>query len=273
MNSIWNAENLIDTHCHVLKGQGFEDINAEFEKIKASKVKKVILIGCSIEEAKETVKIARKYPGFVYPSIGLHPEEVFDKDFSLEKQMTELEGIIKDNLDILVAFGEFGFEYFYLDKVLEQNADKTREYYIEMQKELFEKQVQLSFKYNLPLIIHCRNGFESLFEILDKYDLPVKQWKDLPIESAGIMHSFTDNYENAKKSVKRNFKIGVNGIATFKKSFELRDVLKKIVKEFGKEMLVLETDSPYLSPEPLRGKTNSPVNIEIIDEFVRKEIL
>lgn len=264
MNSIWGLNYLIDTHCHVLPSLGY-DVDAEMTKIQNSKVKQIVLIGCSISEASETVELAKTYD-WIFPSIGIHPEETFKKTFNLIDQLDALENLIKLNRSSLTAIGECGLEYFYLDKHIKE---EDREENKNLQKALLKAQVALAIKYKLPLIIHCRNGFDDLFEIIDSFELESHEFK-VPIKAKGIIHSFTDNYKNAIKSIDKGFKIGVNGIITFKSSKDLRDTIEKVIVNKGIENIVLETDSPFLTPEPYRGKINSPVNIEIIDEFMRK---
>ena len=209
---------MIDTHAHILK-EYYDDIDALVIELKKKKVRAIINNSTNIKEAKEVLEYSKKYRNFLYPAIGIHPENI-----------DELETLINNNK--IVAIGEIGLDYHWT----KDNKEK--------QKELFIKQLELSLKYNLPVIVHTRDSIQDCLDIIKKYNLK------------GIMHCFSGSYEMAKEFIKYGFKLGIGGVLTFKNS-KLYEVINKI----NLDDIVLETDSPYLSPEPFRGQKNNPSNM------------
>lgn len=158
------------------------------------------------------------------PVVGIHPENIDDTN------LDEIEKIIINNK--VYAVGEIGLDYYWV----QDNKEK--------QQELFKKQIELAIKYNLPVVVHSRKAMQDTFDILTSYDVK------------GVLHCYSGSYEMAKEFVKRGFKLGIGGVSTFKNS-KLNEVIEKIdLKD-----LLLETDSPYLTPEPYRGEQNIPSNI------------
>ena len=170
----------------------------------------------------------------IYITLGYHPEyanDINDEDLILlEKQISE-------NKDKIVGIGEIGLDYYY------QKDNKDQ------QKKLFESQINLAKKYNLPIIVHSRNATEETYDILKKSNV------------TGIIHCFSGSLEMANKYIQLGYKLGIGGVITFKNSN-----LKNVIKEIDLKNIVLETDSPYLSPE--RGNKNEPSNIKKIAEFI-----
>ena len=218
--------NLIDTHTHLFVKEFDEDREEVIQKAIESGVKKMILPGINSSYIQLQKNMAEKNKGTCFAAFGLHPSDVKD---DYEKELIIVEENIKSFNSI--AVGEIGIDLYW---------DKT---YKEEQKLAFEEQVILAKKHQLPIIIHVRDSFPDVFEITDKHN-------DENLK--GIFHSFTGTNEDAKRIINYGgFKIGINGIVTFKNSG-----LDKIVKEIDINHLVLETDSPYLSPVPKRGKRN-----------------
>ena len=175
---------------------------------------------------------------WMYGAIGIHPEVVEEYD---EEDLTFIEKNIKYKK--IVAIGEIGLDYHYS----KENKDK--------QKKLFEKQLQLAEKYNMPVIVHSRDATLDTIECIKKYKVK------------GVIHCFTGSYETANIYIKMGFLLGVNGVVTFK-NCSFIDVLKKI----GIDNIILETDSPYLTPVPFRGMKNDPSHIIDIAIFLEKEL-
>ncbi len=222
----------IDTHCHLFK-EYYEDLDEIVTKIKNSGINKVIINGTNGIDNKEVLESIKKYD-LMYGAIGLHPEfasEVTEEDLEF------VEEHIKDNK--VVAIGEIGLDYHYG----KENKDK--------QIELFEKQLALAEKYNMPVIIHSRDATEDTINILKKYHVK------------GSMHSFSGSYETAMIYIKMGLLLGVNGVVTFK-NCNLIEVIKRV----GLEHFILETDSPYLTPVPNRGKRNDSSYINDIVDFI-----
>ena len=183
-------------------------------------------------------QLAKDYPENCFPATGLHPSDVKD-DFLNEIQIVEEE--LKTRK--YIAVGEIGIDLYW---------DKT---FKEQQKDAFGQQINLAKKHKLPIIIHVREAFNEVFEIVDKLN---------DSNLSGIFHSFTGNSDQANKIIEYGgFKIGINGIVTFKNSG-----LDKVVQNIDMKHLVLETDSPYLSPVPVRGKRNESSHLIYIAEKI-----
>jgi TatD DNase family protein len=159
------------------------------------------------------------------PAVGIHPENVYEID-----KVNEIEEILKH--EKIYAIGEIGLDYYWN----KENKDK--------QKELLNLQLDLAEKYNLPVIIHNRDAIQDCFDELKKRKLK------------GVIHCYTGSYEMAKEFIKLGYKLGIGGVLTFKNS-----KLYELIEKISLDDILLETDSPYLSPEPFRGKTNVPSNV------------
>ena len=192
----------------------------------------IITSGYDDKSNLKVIDLVNKYPN-VYGTLGIHPEEV-DNDYNLD--------IVINNLDNpkIVGIGEIGLDYHYS----KQNIDK--------QKELFIKQLDLAQEYNLPIVVHSRDAIEDTYNILKNYNLK------------GSIHCFSSSLEMARKFIDLGYKIGVGGVITFKNGKKLREVVDGI----SISDILTETDSPYLSPEPFRGRENKPSNVY----YVIKEI-
>lgn len=228
-----------DTHCHLSKDD-YENIDDIIKRAENNKVNRLIISGCDKKGIEESLKYAEKYEN-IYLELGFHPSEVDNVD---ESDIKWLKNIVKNNKKVL-AIGEIGLDYHWY----KDNKEK--------QKELFKKMLNLAKETNLPVVIHSRDAFQDTYDIL----------KEAKVK--GIIHCFSGNIENAKMYLSLGFKLGIGGVLTFKNS-KLREVIKKIdIKD-----IVLETDSPYLTPEPYRGLKNEPANISIIADAVEviKEI-
>lgn len=225
-----------DTHCHLFE-EYYEDIEKIYDEMKKNKIYRIINNGTDDKSNKEVLKKINEYE-WMYGAIGIHPEVVEEYD---EEDLTFIEKNIKNKK--IVAIGEIGLDYHYS----KENKDK--------QKKLFEKQLQLAEKYNMPVIVHSRDATLDTIECIKKYKV------------RGVIHSFTGSYETANIYIKMGFLLGVNGVVTFK-NCSFIDVLKKI----GIDNIILETDSPYLTPVPFRGMKNDPSHIIDIAIFLEKEL-
>lgn len=223
---------LIDTHCHLFQ-EYYNDIEVVLKSACNYQISKLISSGVDNLSNKEMLELASKYPN-VYITLGLHPEvaNIYN--------VTDLE-LIKKNMNNskVVAIGEIGLDYHY------------EGYTKEKQIELFKKQLDIAQKANLPVVIHSREATEDTINILKEYSL------------RGVIHSFSGSKATAREYIKLGYKLGINGVVTFKNAH-----IKDVIKEIGLEHFVLETDSPYLTPEPNRGKKNQPANVADIAIFL-----
>ncbi len=217
---------LIDTHTHLYVSQFDEDRNEVIKNAINSGITKMILPGINSTYINLQNQLAKTYFSNCYSAFGLHPCDV-KEGFKEELKCVEIE-LKKGNA---IAVGEIGIDLYW---------DKT---FVKEQKIAFKQQIIWAKEYKLPIIIHVREAFNEVFEIIDKLN---------DENLTGVFHSFTGNIEQANKIINyKGFKIGINGIVTFKNSG-----LDKVVKEIPLQQIVLETDSPYLSPVPKRGKIN-----------------
>ena len=223
---------LIDTHCHLYK-EYYDDIESIIELSKQNKVMYYINNGCDAKSNIEVLESVEKHPN-VYGALGIHPENVLNYTLDDIK-------FIEDNLSNkkIVAIGEIGLDYYYS----KENKNE--------QIELLEIQLKLAEKYNMPVIIHSREATEDTINTLKKYKV------------RGVIHSFSGSLEIAKIYIKMGYLLGINGVVTFK-NCNLKDTLKEIPID----NIVLETDSPYLTPVPYRGKQNNPSHILDIAKFI-----
>ena len=226
---------MIDTHSHLFEDEFKEDIDECIQRCKDNNVNKIILVGFSKETNLKAQEYAKKYDIF-YPTAGVHPEEC---DLEYKDKFIELEEFIKNNK--IYAIGECGLDYHW---------DKT---YINEQKELLKLQCELAIKRDLPIIIHMRDATKDTYDIL-------KEYKNL----RGVMHCYSGSYEMAKEFIKLGFYISLGGPVTFKNAKEA----KLIAKEIPLEKLLIETDCPFLAPEPFRGKRNESSYVKYVCEKI-----
>ena len=220
---------LIDTHCHVLKEE-YENPEQIIEESFSKGMDKIIINGYDLKTSKEAVLLAEKHKN-VYAAVGISPQNTDNVSLN---DILEIEKLLFSNK--VVAVGEIGLDYYWT----KENKDK--------QIEIFKLFLSLAEKHKLPVIIHSRNAIFDTYELLKKYNI------------TGILHCYSGSLDMAKKFIKLGFLIGIGGVVTFKNSKEI----KEIVKEIKIDDISLETDSPYLSPEPLRGKKNIPFNVYLV---------
>lgn len=223
----------IDTHMHIGDDFGVEP-DLYVKNASDAQVKVLIASFCEKDDIMLSTKFVEKYKN-LYACIGYHPEvsnKIVEKDYEI------LEEMVKNNPKI-VAIGEIGLDYHW-DK---DNKDK--------QKEVFCKQLELAEKLKVPVVIHSRDSINETYEILKKYKV------------SGVIHCFSGSLEMAKKFISLGFLLGIGGVVTFKNS-----KLFEVIEKLELTNIVLETDSPYLTPEPNRGKTNESSNIFYIAQKI-----
>lgn len=221
-----------DTHCHIFK-EYYDNIDNIIGKSLDNNVSKWINNGCDNKSNEEVISLINKYEN-MYGAIGIHPE-------SVDEYTKEDIDFIKSNISNkkIIAIGEIGLDYHYT----KENKDK--------QIRLLEAQLKIAEDNNLPVIIHSRDATLDTINTLKKFKVK------------GVIHSFSGSLETANIYIKMGYMLGINGVITFKNA-NIKDVIKKIPLEY----IVLETDSPYLTPEPFRGHQNNPSHIIDIAKFV-----
>ncbi|MGL4616837.1 MAG: TatD family hydrolase, partial [Mycoplasmoidaceae bacterium] len=230
---------LYDTHAHLNLEYSKEELDLIIKKSIEKKIY-VNIVGVDLESSIKAVEIARLNPKYFFAVIGIHPNDASKlSKYEIDNNIKHLDDLIAKNLDCIKAIGETGLDYF-----KERHSEG-----ISMQFYSFEKHIEIAKKYNLPLVLHVREAHEDAIKFIKERKL-----------SKVLIHCFSDKLDYAKQYVKLGCKLSFPGIITFKKSFELRAV----VSEIDINNIVLETDCPYLTPEPFRGKKNSPIYIESI---------
>ena len=223
----------VDTHCHI-SYEDYDNIDELIMNIKNSKVEKIIVNGTDMKSNLFVLELVRKYD-IVYGALGFHPTELDDFSYDyldwLDKNI--------DN-DKIVALGEIGLDYHY------ENTDK------EKQIDVLKRQLDIAVKHNKPIIFHCRDAIGDTYNILKKYNLK------------GTMHAYSGSLDMALKFIKLGYCLGVGGVVTFKNAKNIVEVIKNVDLKY----IVLETDAPYLTPEPYRGKKNNSSYIPLIAEKV-----
>lgn len=215
----------IDTHIHI-DGEEFDVDRAEVvERAREAGAQYLFVPSIDLPSVTKVLDVCHQYPGFAFPMIGLHPEEVRDDFASVIRQMEAMP------MEEFIAIGEVGLDFYW-----------SREYE-QQQLEAFRLQVEWACRTRLPLMIHCRKAQNELTHILREYK------DDLP---GGVFHCFTGNLQEARQLLEfDNFVLGIGGVLTFKKSH-----LPEVLSQLPIERIVLETDAPYMAPVPMRGKRN-----------------
>lgn len=237
----------IDTHCHLNFKAFKKDLDDVIKRAQETGVYKIIIPGAKIGSSQKAVEIAQKF-SCCYASIGVHPHHAssipIDKLRELEREI-----IILTKQKRVVAIGEIGLDYFQYNKypstIIE---DKKR------QNELFLTQFNIALKHNLPVIIHSRNAHDDLLEVLGSFN-------KLP---SGVFHCFDGTKEHLKKVLNLGFFVGFDGNITYPENSNLRE----LVKFTPLDRLLVETDSPFLTPLPFRGTRNEPSYIPLVAQAV-----
>lgn len=223
---------MIDTHAHII-GEYYDDIDGLISDCKKNGICYVINCADNIDSSEEILGLKRKYSNFFFCALGIHPEFACSNN---SDNLKKLEILISNSN--VTAIGEIGLDFHYND-----NYDE--------QIELFETQLHMAEKYNLPVIVHTRDAIQQTYDILKKYKLK------------GVIHCYSGSIEMAKEFIKLGYALGIGGVLTFKNT-----KLVDTVKELSLDNIVLETDSPFLSPEPFRGKKNNPSNVVYVAKKV-----
>jgi len=242
---------MIDTHAHLSKR--LCDIDRVIvEKIKKENIK-VVLAASDIKDSSENIELNKENKGDFFAAVGIHPQDTSpDVKLSIDEQLDLLDSMVKNNSDIVVGIGECGLDF---SSAPPEERDRSKE----EQEKLFRGQIELAIKYKLPLIIHARKAVDETVEIL-------KEYKDL----SGVFHCYAGGKKRIQKildlgkpptasqSWRSGWYFGIDGNLTYE------DGLSEIVAKIPQERLILETDSPFLTPEPFRGQKNNSTNIKYI---------
>lgn len=233
---------LFDTHCHIHDREFFDKKARDkvYSAALEASVSKMLLVGTSLSDSKQAVLFAHQYSEHLVASVGIHPHEAskltneqIENDLKILEQLCEKPEV--------KAIGECGFDFYYNER--DELYDK--------QRQLLEGQLKIAANHNLPVSFHVRSAFDDFWPIFDKFP-GVK----------GVLHSFTDTKSNLQKALNGGLFIGVNGIATFAADKQA------VYQSIPLDNMVLETDSPFLTPVPYRGTINEPKNVRVVAQFL-----
>ena len=226
---------LTDTHTHLYSSQFAEDRNEMIQNAIDNGVTRFFIPAIDSSYAQRMFELEEQYPDNVFLMMGLHPcyvkENYVDELNHIEAELAKRK---------FIAIGEIGIDLYW---------DKST---LEIQKIAFKHQIKLAKKYKLPIVIHCRESFDEIFEVLES-----EKSDDL----FGIFHCFTGNFEQAQQAISLNMKLGIGGVVTFKNG-----KIDQFLRQIDLKQIVLETDSPYLAPVPFRGKRNESSYVHLVAE-------
>lgn len=221
---------IIDSHAHYDDEAFEEDRDNLLQSMQSNGIEKIINVGANIKGSRASIALSEQYP-FIYAVVGVHPSDTEELN---EEKMVWLKEVSKK--EKVVAIGEIGLDYYWPE------PDR------EIQKKWFIRQMELAQEVNLPVIIHSRDAAQDTIEILKQFP------------ANGVIHCYSYTKESAKEFLKMGYYFGIGGVLTFKNAKKL----KEAVMEIPMDRILLETDSPYLAPEPNRGKRNSSLNIPYV---------
>ena len=224
---------LIDSHCHIDSDRYNDDRDDVIKRI-GEELDFAVNIGYDMSSSIESLNLAKKYD-FIYATVGFHPADLKGYNEETERQMEQLAWDER-----VVAIGEIGLDYHWMESPKE------------VQKEFFRRQMEIARRVGKPVVIHSREAMADTLEILDEY-----------MDVAGIIHSYPGSYESAKKVMDRYY-FGINGVLTFKNNVKTKEVVSKLPLE----RIIIETDSPYLTPVPFRGKRNEPGYVKYVAQEI-----
>lgn len=223
---------LIDTHSHLFLEEFSEDLTEVIERARCAGVSSVFMPNIDSTTVEPMLAVSNAYKGYCYPMIGLHPTSV---NGTCEQELAVVRRYLETS-DRFIAIGEAGIDLYW---------DKT---FLNEQLYVFEKQIEWALEFQLPIVIHSRDAFEQICAVMEPYR---------NTSLTGVFHSFTGTEEEAARLLEfKGFMLGINGVVTFKNS-----TLPQTLRSVPLERVVLETDSPYLTPAPNRGKRNESANV------------
>ena len=236
-----NKMKLFDNHSHLNDEKFDEDRDEIIREIINTDTKNFITAGYSLEGSKKAVEISNKYD-FMYATCGISPNDIPQNEEKLWKMLDEIKNLIENNNQKVVAVGEIGLDYYW-------NTDNK-----ELQTKAFIEQIKLANELDLPIVIHTRDAIMDTLEIL----------KENPVKNKGVFHCCPQNRELIKEGLKLGFYISFAGPITFKSSKNADEMINLVPND----RILIETDSPYLAPEPVRGTRNTPINVKYVAQKI-----
>jgi TatD DNase family protein len=237
---------LVDTHCHLDFNRYDLDRDQVLKRARNSGVRRIINPGINLESSQTVIQLSENHAE-VFAAVGIHPNEALSWN---SETLAQLSGLAQHHK--VKAIGEIGLDY-YRDR-----APRA------LQKRIFQEQLDLAAELNLPVIIHSRESLEDVLAILEDWFHSLLETEIDLVNHPGVLHSFSGDEQAAKKAFSNNFFVGVTGPVTFRNAGGLRDIVQRLPID----NLVIETDSPFLTPHPHRGRRNEPANVKLIAEKI-----
>lgn len=245
---------LIDTHAHLNFKDYQKDLNQVLKRAVKEGINQIICVSSNLAESEKAIAIAKKYPGIVFPAVGIHPQQTDPENKkTIQAQVRELEKLA-ENKEV-IAIGECGLDY---SPAPPGEKDRTKEEQIF----LFQKQIEIAQKLKLPILIHSRKAFSDVLQIIKQ----AINHQSLTIDHqlTGIFHCYSAGKKGIRQVESIDFFFGADGNLTYDLG------LQNVFQQIPLEKIILETDCPFLSPEPHRGLRNEPKNVKLIAEFLAK---
>lgn len=238
---------LTDTHCHLNLPEFEHDLDQVIQSARETGLKKILVPGIDLSSSIKAVELAEKYPGLIYAGVGIHPNYASDQDDRVQKSLRSLL-----SSELVVAVGEIGLDYY---------RDFTQK---EVQKKTFRLMLDLAAEYMKPVCIHQRSSNEDLIGELNRWQKELASEHSMLLQNPGVFHSFGGEWGVLEFANNHNYFFGISGFITYKKAVSLREMLGQITNK----RILLETDSPYITPEPHRGKRNEPSNVYLTAKMI-----
>ncbi len=240
---------MIDTHAHLNFSPLSNQIDTIIKESKKAGLTGIVIAGSNLKDSIVSIELAKKYPDFLYASVGLHPQNTNPQDnSSIEEQINNLESLIANHQPLITAIGETGLDF---SPAPEEECDRSHE----EQKKLFKSQIDLAQKYQLPLIIHAREAVDEVIALLGQYQ-----------NLNGVFHC----YAGGKKRIKPILNLPGTWYFGFDGNLTYDEGLQGIIPLIPKDRIIIETDSPFLAPAPHRGETNTPANLPFIQQKINE---
>ena len=242
----------IDIHAHINNERFENEIDEIISRAKNANVEKIVCVGCDVSSCKSALELSEKFDN-VYASIGIHPNNVLEYTEEVETLLRSA----KNNKKV-VSIGEIGLDYYDLDWQLDQVSRQfpeikiSKEEFVQKQKEIFVKQLKLAKEIGLPIMIHMRDATSDTLKILEE--------NPSFVENGGLMHCYSGSLETTMRIFNLGLYVSIGGSITFKNS----RIMPAVLEQVGIERVTLETDCPYLCPEPFRGTRNEPKYIPLV---------
>jgi TatD DNase family protein len=241
------SDALVDTHCHLMLEAFDRDREQVIQRALTAGVQRIVVPGIDLDSSRKAVLLAEKY-NLIFASVGIHPHYAIHWTSSYREEMISLAKSSK-----VVAIGEIGLDYY-------RNLSPRRQ-----QIEVFQEQLEIAIELNLPVIIHNRDATNDIIEYLDKMS---RRHKLSARKNTGVLHAFSADITTALHVINAGFFVGLAGPITYKNAEGLREIAKKIPLS----SILIETDAPYLTPHPYRGKRNEPAYVALVAEHLSKII-